>query len=127
MFRPVIGVLALLILASSCKKEEAKQYKVSLRATCFDCLVQYASGPDRGRYDTLAGFVEGTDTIRETGTYELVMKQDEALFFRACRIWPDSGSFGDIELSAEGDIEPIYHAVPAQEVCGVINREVQFR
>lgn len=127
MFRPIIGVCLSLVILSACKKEEVKEYKVQLRATCYDCLVQYASGPDRGRYDTLHGTVNGTDTIRETGTYTLTMKADESIFFRACRITPDSGSFGTIELVAEGDIQPLSATVPHDADCAVINQAVQFR
>ncbi|MBX2972099.1 MAG: hypothetical protein KF797_03265 [Flavobacteriales bacterium] len=127
MSRPVIGALAMLLLVPACKKEEVKQYSVSLRATCYDCVVQYASGPARGRYDTLHGAINGADTVRETGTYTLTMKADEPIFFRACRITPDSGSFGAIELFAEGDIQPLSATVPREVNCAVINQAVQFR
>lgn len=127
MFRPVIIVATLVLLLPACKKEQVKEYKVSLRATCFDCVVQYASGPDRGRYDTLSGSISGSDTLRETGTYSLIMAVDEPLFLRACRITPDSGRFGDIELFAEGDIQPLSATVGREVDCAVINQAVQYR
>lgn len=127
MFRPIIGACLVLLALSACKKEEVKEYTVSLRATCYDCLVQYAAGPDRGRYDTLAGAISGTDTIRESGTYTLTLRADEGLFFRACRIQPDSGRFGDIELFVDGDVQPFSLFAVRDSNCAVINQAVQFR
>lgn len=127
MFRSVIGVTALLLLLPSCKKEQVKEYTVSLRATCYNCVVQYAAGPDRGRYDTLHGAIEGTDTLRETGDYALTMREDEDLFFRACRLSPDSGRFGSIALDVTGEVQPISEMVGQEVDCAVINRSVQFR
>ncbi|HRH69918.1 MAG TPA: hypothetical protein PLB89_10465 [Flavobacteriales bacterium] len=113
------------ILALGCKKEEVKEYTVDLEATCWDCIVQYAAGPDRGRLDTLLGSVnEATgDTFVETGRYALVMKQGDALFFRACRIRPDT-VFGDIELRTSGTVPPITVVVDTSETCAVINQAV---
>jgi hypothetical protein len=127
MFRPVIGALALVLLIPSCKKEEVKEYTISLKATCYDCIVQYASGPDRGRFDTLFGSVNGSDTLRTTRSYTLTMREEEALFFRACRLEPDSGRFGTIELLAEGDIQSLALEEPLEADCAVINQAVQFR
>lgn len=127
MYRSALAALAIVALIPACKKEEVKEYTVSLRATCYDCLVQYASGPDRGRYDTLSGSISGSDTIRETASYTLTMKEEEALFFRACRLTPDSGRFGDIELLAEGDIQPLSIMAERDSNCAVINQAVQFR
>lgn len=115
-----------LLLLLGCKKEEVKQYTVELEATCYDCIVQYAAGPDRGRYDTLSGSVEGADTLRETGRYSLVMEENEALFFRACRYDPDT-VFGDIELRASGAIAPVSTSVGTDAECAVINQAVSYR
>ena len=127
MFRPVIGALAMVLLIPACKKEEVKEYTVSLKATCFDCIVQYASGPDRGRYDTLFGSVSGSDSLRTTRSYSLTMREEEALYFRACRLNPDSGRFGAIDLLAEGDIQSVVVVEPTEVDCAVINQAVQFR
>ncbi|HPF89304.1 MAG TPA: hypothetical protein PLL57_01420 [Flavobacteriales bacterium] len=127
MLRPVIGVTALLLLLPSCKKEQVKAYTVSLRATCYDCVMQYAAGPDRGRYDTLYGGIEGADTLRETGDYSLTMREGEDLFFRACRLTPDSGRFGPIDLEVAGQAQPFAVSVEREADCAVINRAVQFR
>ena len=127
MFRMVIAAAALFLLLPACRKEQVKEYNVSLQATCFDCVVQYASGPDRGRFDTLHGSISGADTLRETGTYSLSMAVDEPLFFRACRITPDSARFGDIDLFADGDIQPLSASAPRETDCAVINRSVQYR
>lgn len=127
MFRTVIAAAALFLLLPACKKEEVKEYKVSLQATCYDCIVQYASGPDRGRFDTLFGSVNGSDTLRVTRRYTLTMLEEEALFFRACRLEPDSGRFGDIEIYADGDIQPLSAVVGRTVDCAVINQAVQFR
>ena len=120
-------LLLLSLVAFACKKEEVKEYTVSLQATCFDCIVQYASGPDRGRYDTLSGSINGADTVRETGNYQLVMRADELIFFRACRISPDTARFGEISLSADGDILPLSTLVDRATDCATINQPVQFR
>ncbi|MBL7946666.1 MAG: hypothetical protein JNN32_11445 [Flavobacteriales bacterium] len=127
MYRTVIGALALALLIPACKKEEVKEYTVSLKATCYDCIVQYASGPDRGRFDTLFGAVNGSDTLRTTRSYTLTMREEEALFFRACRLNPDSGRFGALELMAEGDIQSLMVEEPQEADCAVINQAVQFR
>jgi hypothetical protein len=127
MFRPVIGALAMVLLIPACKKEEVKEYTVSLKATCYDCVVQYASGPDRGRFDTLYGSVSGADTSRASRSYSLTMREEEALYFRACRLNPDSGRFGAIDLLAEGDIQSLVVEEPAEVDCAVINQAVQFR
>ncbi|MCB0766031.1 MAG: hypothetical protein KDB95_02355 [Flavobacteriales bacterium] len=127
MLRPALGALILLIFVPACKKEEVKEYTVSLRATCYDCVVQYAAGPDRGRYDTLAGSIQGSDTLRQTGNYTMTMREDEALFFRACRLLPDSGRFGGIDLQVEGDVRPVSTSVAQDVDCAVINQSVQFR
>ncbi|MGV3638400.1 MAG: hypothetical protein ACO1NQ_12240 [Flavobacteriales bacterium] len=127
MFRPVIGALAVVLLMPSCKKEEVKEYTVSLKATCYDCIVQYASGPDRGRFDTLFGAVSGSDTMLVSRNYSLTMLEEEALFFRACRLEPDSGRFGAIVIQAEGDIQPLVVEEPLEADCAVINQAVQFR
>lgn len=127
MYRIVFGVLVLLVCLPACKKEEVRTYTVALRATCYDCVVQYAAGPDRGRYDTLAGSVVGADTLRESASYTLTMAADEALFFRACRLMPDSGRSGAIELVAEGEMQPFSALAGLEENCAVINQPVQFR
>ena len=127
MFRTVIAAAALFLLLPACRKEQVKEYNVSLQATCFDCVVQYASGPDRGRFDTLHGSINGADTLRETGHYALTMKEDQPIFFRACRITPDSARFGDIELFADGDIQPLSASVGREVDCAVINQSVQYR
>lgn len=127
MYRYVLTAFAIMLFMPACKKEEVKEYKVSLRATCYDCLVQYASGPDRGRFDTLSGSISDADTLRETGTYTLTMKEDEALFFRACRLTPDSGRFGDIELFVDGDVQPLSAFAVRDSNCAVINQAVTFR
>ena len=126
MFRPVVGFFTLLLLCPSCKKEDVKEYHVRLHASCYDCVVQYAAGPDRGRYDTLAGSVVGSDTLRATEAYTLTMREDEALFFRACRLDPDSGRFGSIDLQVDGDIQPLSVQMPREADCAVLNQEVQF-
>lgn len=127
MTRPILGSLMVFLLMPACRKEQVKQYAVDLRATCYDCVVQYASGAERGRFDTLSGVVAGLDTLRETGTYTLTMTEDEDLFFRACRLAPDSGRFGDIELVVEGDVHPLGAVVDRNTNCAVINQAVQFR
>lgn len=127
MSRSVLLGIVVAALLPSCKKEEVKEYTVSLRATCYDCVVQYAAGPDRGRYDTLSGVIEGADTLRETGTYTLTMRENQAIFFRACRMLPDSGRFGSIDLSVDGDVQPMVMTAVRDSNCAVINQGVQFR
>ena len=121
-------LILVVILVLGCKKEAVKEYTVTLDATCWDCIVQYAAGPDRGRRDTLLGSVEGTtgDTLVESGRYALVMKKGDALFFRACRIRPDS-VFGDIELRASGAVAPITTVVDTSEICATINQAVTLQ
>lgn len=124
---PALGV-ALVIVAClvACTKEEAKEYRAELKATCYDCIVQYAAGPARGLYDTLSGSVNGTDTLRETGTYTMTMKEGDAIFFRACRMNPDT-AFGSIDLEVSGQLEPLNSNVAADADCAVINQNVRFR
>ena len=126
MKRVHLVLLAGVLLAVGCKKEEVKEYTVELEARCWDCIVQYASGPDRGRRDTLLGSVEGTDTLLETGHYQLVMKENESIFFRACRIRPDT-AFGDITLQAGGGIQPLSAIVGQDQDCATINQVVQVK
>lgn len=112
--------------ASACNKEEVKEYTANLKATCYDCIVQYAAGPARGIYDTLSGSVNGADTLRETGTYTMTMKEGDAIFFRACRINLDT-VFGAIDLEVTGQLEPLSANVDTAFDCAVINQDVQFR
>lgn len=119
-------LMALLLFSLGCKKEEVKKYGVTLEARCWDCIVQYAVGPERGRYDTLLGNVVGGDTIPETGTYTVEVEENEALFFRACRIRPDT-IFGDIEVLATGQIAPLEARVDTSQNCATINQVVQVR
>jgi len=119
-------LLAGALLVIGCKKEEVKEYTVTLDARCWDCIVQFATGPDRGQRDTLFGSINGTDTLTEAGRYELVLKEGDNLFFRACRIRPDS-AFGAIELQAGGGIEPLSASVDRDQECAAINAVVQVR
>jgi len=120
-----MGVVAIALLFGSCKKE-VKEYTVSLEARCYDCIVTYAAGPSRGRIDTLFGVVEGSDTFPVTGQYQVIAKADDNLFFRACRIYPDT-SFGAIELRASGEVQDINTNVGLDEACATINQVVQVR
>lgn len=115
----------IVLLAASCKKEE-KQYTVSLEARCYDCIVTYAAGPARGRIDTIFGVVEGADTFPATGQYQVIAKADDNLFFRACRIYPDT-SYGAIELRAAGEVQDINTSVGLDQACATINQVVQVR
>jgi|GEM_PF-742938 len=115
------------ILAVGCKKDEVKEYTVTLDATCWGCIVQYAAGPDRGLRDTLFGSVnDAGDTLLESGQYELVMKQGDALFMRACRLDPDT-VFGNIEMHASGAVPPITVVVDTSEPCATINQAVTLQ
>ncbi len=120
-------ILAVLLVLG-CKKEEVKEYTVTLDASCWDCIVQYAAGPDRGLRDTLFGSVDEAtgDTLVESGRYALVMKEGDDLFFRACRIRPDS-VFGDIELRASGAVPTITVVVDTSEACATINQAVTLQ
>jgi hypothetical protein len=126
MVRSTFLLLALLLLGAGCKKEEVKKYSVTLEARCWDCVVQYAVGPDRGRFDTLFGAVVNGDTVPGTGTYTVIVEQDQALFLRGCRMDPDT-IFGDIELMAYGQIAPLEARVDTSQSCAVINQVVQVR
>lgn len=126
MKRMHLVLLAGILLAVGCKKEEMKEYTVNLEARCWDCIVQYAAGPDRGRRDTLLGSVEGTDTLLETGHYNLIVKENDNIFFRACRIRPDT-AFGDITLQAGGGIQALSATVGTDQDCATINQVVQVK
>ena len=127
MKRKVLFIAAMSIGVAGCKKEEIKEYTVNLEATCWDCIVQYAAGPDRGLRDTLLGSVNGAgDTLVETGSYSLVMKEGDALFFRACRIRPDT-VFGNIALRASGAVQPISVVVDTSQTCAAINQVVNLQ
>ncbi len=115
-------LLAIALCASGCKKE-VKEYTVSLDARCWECIVTYAAGPDRGRVDTLFGSINGSDTLTEVGQYQLILKESDNLFFRACRLDPDT-SFGDIELHAGGGIQALSSSVGRSEACATINQPV---
>lgn len=121
-FPALLSILA----AGACKKHEVKEYAANLKATCYDCIVQYAAGTARGQYDTLTGSINGDDTLRETGIYTMTMKEGDALFFRACRINPDT-VFGNIDLEVTGELQPLSAAVDTASDCAVINQDVQFR
>ena len=125
MYKTGLGVVALVLLISSCKKE-VKEYTVSLEARCYDCIVTYAAGPARGRTDTILGVVEGTDTFLVTGQYQVIAKADDNLFFRACRIYPDT-SFGAIELRANGEVQELSASVELDQACATINQVVQVK
>ena len=126
MVRSAFILAALLVLGTGCKKEEVKKYNVTLEASCWDCIVQYAVGPERGRFDTLFGSVVDGDTIPETGTYTVVVEAEQAIFFRGCRMDPDT-VFGDIELMASGEVAPLEVRVDTSQNCAVINQAVQVR
>ncbi|HQW05292.1 MAG: hypothetical protein IPH05_04045 [Flavobacteriales bacterium] len=127
MPRSLFYLLVIAALLASCRKE-VKEYKATLEASCYDCIVQYAAGSDRGLRDTLAGSVNTVtgDTFVEVGRYDLVMHEEEAIFFRACRIRPDS-AYGDITLHASGDISPLSATADRNTECAVINQPVQFK
>ncbi len=82
MPRSLFYLLVIAALLASCRKE-VKEYKATLEASCYDCIVQYAAGSDRGLRDTLAGSVNTVtgDTFVEVGRYDLVMHEEEAIFF----------------------------------------------
>lgn len=126
MRRRSLAVIPFILLAGACKKSDVREYTARLKATCYDCIVQYAAGPARGQYDTLSGSINGNDTLRETGMYSMTMKEGDALFFRACRINPDS-IFGAIDLEVTGQLEPLSASVDTSQTCAVINQDVQFR
>lgn len=125
MDKTCLGMVALALLIGSCKKE-VKEYTVSLEARCYDCIVTYAAGPSRGRTDTLLGVVEGTDTFLVTREYQVIAKADDNLFFRACRIYPDT-SFGAIELHASGEVQELSASVQLDQACATINQVVQVK
>lgn len=116
--------LALALLVVGCKQDPVKQYTVTLNATCWDCAVTYAAGTDRGLTDTIPGTVTGSDTTRGAAQYQLVLNEGENLYFRACRIRPDT-TFGDIELRAAGEIQPLSAIAGPSVSCAVINQPVQ--
>lgn len=125
--RPTALLAFLFVLSSgSCRKHEVKEYTANLKATCYDCIVQYAAGPARGIYDTLSGAINGDDTLRETGTYTMTMKEGDAIFFRACRIDLDT-VFGAIDLEVTGQLQPLSTTVDTAADCAVINQNVLFR
>ncbi|MBL7952478.1 MAG: hypothetical protein JNM62_12255 [Flavobacteriales bacterium] len=124
--RNVIFAFGICAATASCKKPEVKEYTANLKATCYDCIVQYAAGPARGVYDTLSGTVEGTDTLRQTGTYTMTMKEGDALFFRACRIDTDT-AFGAIDLEVTGDLDALSITEDRNMDCAVLNQNVRFR
>lgn len=115
-------------LLPSCKTE-VKEYTATLDARCYDCIVQYAAGADRGIRDTLTGSVNAAtgDTFTEAGQYRLVMREGEEIFFRACRMRPDSAAFGDIVLNVSGDVQPLSTTVDRDSECAVISQPVQFK
>ena len=123
--RKVILGVGIAVVLSGCKKEQVKEYSANLKATCYDCIVQYAAGPARGLYDTLSGSINGTDTLRETGVYTLTMKEGDAIFFRACRMDLDT-VFGSIDLEVSGQLQPLSTSVDTASDCAVINQNVQF-
>jgi hypothetical protein len=121
-----IPAILLMLAIGACKKHEVKEYSAHLKATCYDCIVQYAAGPARGQYDTLSGSINGADTLRETGIYTMTMKEGDAIFFRACRIHLDT-VFGNIDLEVTGELQPLYADVDTASDCAVLNQNVQFR
>ena len=80
MPRSLFYLLVIAALLASCRKE-VKEYKATLEASCYDCIVQYAAGSDRGLRDTLAGSVNTVtgDTFVEVGRYDLVMHEEEMM------------------------------------------------
>lgn len=125
MERTGLIIVFIVLLMAGCKKTE-KQYTVSLEVRCYDCIVTYAAGPARGRIDTIFGVVEGTDSLLVTEHYQVIAKAEDNLFFRACRIYPDS-SYGAIELHAAGEVQDVYNNVGLDQSCASINQVVQVR
>ncbi len=121
--------LAVVVLCFAACKKDVKEYKITLDASCYDCIVQYAAGADRGIRDTLTGGVNAAtgDTFTSSGQYDLVLLENEAIYFRACRMRPDSAAFGDIILLVTGQVVPISETAGMAEECAIINQATQTR
>ena len=118
-----LSALLLTLLSFACKKDEKPRLQATFHATCRDCVVSYAVGPEQSREDTLHGIpVAGTtDTLPEVWQKSVELSEGDNLFLRACRIRTDT-AFGTISVSVDGGVRSLQAAVDTTAECAEINQ-----
>lgn len=121
IFPYTVPLLALLCF--SCTKEDKPLLQATLHATCRDCVVSYAVGPEQTHVDTLHGIpVEGTtDTLAQVWQKSIEVIDGDNLFLRACRIRTDT-AFGNISVNVDGGVRPLQAAADTAAECAGINQ-----
>jgi hypothetical protein len=107
MRRALLNLWPLAALALGCTKEEPV-LRATFHATCRDCVVRYATGTAQSRADTLLGVpVAGTsDTLEETASWAMELKEGDNVYIRACRLRPDT-VLGALSVRVDGDVRPL--------------------
>lgn len=107
MLRALLRLLLLAVLVFGCTKEQPV-WRATFHATCRDCVVHYATGTAQSRADTLLGVpVAGTsDTLAESASWTMDLKEGDNLFIRACRLRPDT-VLGALSVRVDGDVRPM--------------------
>jgi hypothetical protein len=112
--------IVLATLVAGCTKEKPA-INATLQATCRNCIVSRAIGTEQSRKDTLRGTVLGPgDTIAETGSWNMSLKDGDNIFLRACRLYEDT-AYGGFELRVAGDVRPMSASGDTSAHCVEIN------
>lgn len=113
-------VLGAVLLASSCTKEEP-MINATMQATCRNCIVSRAIGTAQSRKDTLRGTVVAPgDTVPETRSWNMELKEGDNIFLRACRLYEDT-SYSGVDLRVAGDVRPMSASGDTSAHCVEIN------
>lgn len=117
--------LSALLLGSACTKEEPT-LQATLHASCRDCIVSHAIGPEQSRRDTLTGALDaGTgEHALVTMSWPVEVHDGDQVFLRGCQ--RDSTFEGEIQLWVDGAVAPINLTVTSDS-CGEINQALHAR
>lgn len=119
MLRMFMVLVAGSFLAGCAKEEPA--INATMQATCRNCIVSRAIGTAQSRKDTLRGIaVSPGDTIPETRSWNMDLKEGDNIFLRACRLYEDT-SYSGIELRVAGDVRPMQTSADTSAQCVEIN------
>ena len=125
MGRSRLTLLAAIAFSSSCTKEKPLLH-ATFHASCRDCIVSYAVGPEQSRKDTLVGAIDTLTGMPAVVTMQwpVDLKDGDNLFIRGCQ--RDTVFHGVIQISVDGDVAPLSASAPTDS-CAEINQPSHAR